>query len=153
MTECWRTCRFLFPQEDVNEGHARKKELCGQRHGSLKQQAPLQQDLQLRMAELIRGVFPIPQKPLSKNTFSPVHVVFLWLTWIFSQGKARWGAPHAKSSTCHLTVGNSVGCLASPRKEFMASGSYIWCLGPIAARALMRMLMPWGEKSLLTLVP
>lgn len=41
MTECWRTCRFVFPQEDVSEGHSREKDSHGQRHGSLKPQAPL----------------------------------------------------------------------------------------------------------------
>lgn len=51
-----------------------------------------------------------------------------------------------------LTVIKSLGCLADTRMEFMASAIYIRCLGPIAPRALMRMLMPWEETYLLTLV-
>lgn len=74
---------FLFPQGDVNEGHARKKELRGQRHGSLKQQAPLQQDMQLRMAELILGVFPIPLSSASEAPFQGYFLTcpccLLWL--------------------------------------------------------------------------
>lgn len=88
MTECWRTGRFLFPQEDVNEGHARKKELCGQWHGSLEQQALLQQDLQLQMAEWIRGVFPIPLSSASEAPFQEYFLTspccLLGLTCIFS---------------------------------------------------------------------
>lgn len=85
--------RFLFPQKDVSEGRSRKKEVHGQRHGSLKQQAPLLASHAAPNAEWTLELFPVPLSSASEAPLIEcVHVVILWLIGIFSQGKARWGA-------------------------------------------------------------